>query len=92
MSRPWLFSALATADITHLRTSPAIRRRENSRSASASSGHKAMVMAIGLLTVKKSCPRKGSLTTPSKSRHCCGSMVIVCPVAAIVVSIMPPNT
>src|SRR5262245_18067408 len=32
---PWLFSALATADITHLRTSLAMRLRENSRSASA---------------------------------------------------------
>src|SRR5262245_7100753 len=34
-SRPWLFSAFATADITHLRTSLAMRLRENSRSASA---------------------------------------------------------
>src|SRR5262245_12434834 len=34
-SSPWLFSALATADITHLRTSLAMRLRENSRSASA---------------------------------------------------------
>src|SRR5215471_8879326 len=34
-SRSWLFSALAIADSKHLRTSRAIRLRENSRSASA---------------------------------------------------------
>src|SRR3984957_18364537 len=34
-SRSWLFSALAIADSRHLRTSRAIRLRENSRSASA---------------------------------------------------------
>src|SRR5579862_972536 len=34
-SRSWLFSALAIADSRHLRTSAAIRLRENSRSASA---------------------------------------------------------
>src|SRR3984957_4233244 len=34
-SRSWLFSALAIADSRHLRTSRAMRLRENSRSASA---------------------------------------------------------
>src|SRR5262249_37878566 len=34
-SRSWLFSALAIADSRHLRTSLAMRLRENSRSASA---------------------------------------------------------
>src|SRR6266513_3384494 len=34
-SRSWLFSALAMADSRHLRTSRAMRLRENSRSASA---------------------------------------------------------
>src|SRR6266700_6556316 len=34
-SRSWLFSALAIADCRHLRTSRAMRLRENSRSASA---------------------------------------------------------
>src|SRR6201999_472598 len=35
MSRSWLFSAFAIADCRHLRTSLAIRLRENSKSASA---------------------------------------------------------
>src|ERR1700739_4893320 len=35
MSSSWLFSALAIADSRHLRTSLAMRLRENSRSASA---------------------------------------------------------